>query len=1580
MSKQSQPVAAQAAHKPQQKPTPAPVTEMSNGVAVAEVEAGRQGLVGGLSLQGQAGQLGDPRLRTIQRQRIAGQIGRVQGNHHLQRMVISLKRQDEQGAQPRHRISPTLPVTSRIESKFGLSEANPSQELQTENADIKFQTEPKRAGSQIAPDSVTNSTKEIANERSDKSTIGSESATKLQNVDAALVEQDQAKDTVASGDKSEGARSGEENITPSETPDRADLSTPGGSDQNKKATAFSEPPKNESGGEKQSTGAKQPSVDEFSDIGARGTVGQGIVPGGTAAVAAVTISSENPGTILQQLQEVPPVSAFAAYEQAQAASATALMNQKQAVEKSLPQIPAPTGLPAKTPTAKQKTTAILPLDHGSPEIAGGKSGRNTKKYPTEVIEAPAPPPIRVTKLAGDTNAQNGDAKLSQSAQTALDRVRINTSQIKTSAGERPSVDMSGEADASQVDSFQSDSTAKVQIAKQNASNQIYQDFGENNILPEASTETLKANRAISSPNAPIDQGGKAPILPDEAINGLNLAFGPELHRRVGEQRAKYDSGKVKYDADSAKARTDAEQQIAGLDQDTRVKQLEEQNKAKAQVAQSRLEWQTEVNQVEQDYGGKAQRATVEQKAKIAAQKQEGEEKANKHLADAEQKAAQEKQKAEQEAVRKKNEAKKESGGFWGWVQSKASALIDGLKTAINTIYDGLRAAVKIIFSAAKALVSAAIELARTAIVGLIKGLGVLLKGLVTVALAAFPNIAKRINSKIDTAVNSAVNAVNTAANALKEAATSVLDFLANTLDSFLGLIQSLYNGILTVIGMIIRGELKELMERLGNLVKAAKEMPSRFEAAAYEELLGGDFDKPLSPMELAQAGKTPPQAQVGQAAQSSSNGKGVTDAGPLPAAPWSTANVGVDAVENDMVLSPELISHLHAHTGGNGVVEFGESGDKERSMDAVMSEVTGQKKSGEEEQQEYPPDGLTPRERAKIRWDLMKQGLADWWSKNKVTIIAVSIAAIVGVTAAIIATGGAIFGAIAPLLSALGPLFVGLTVATLGGHIRDYVAKAWDGDIPGGAKSLAKGLAAGAIELLSWLTFKAAGGVIKGAKAVTKGLVKGVSKLAKGIVSIIARGAKFVIEKGKVLFKGLAKSGIGKRVKSLRELGDQLLLHLRFKKFRIRIQGRRFLLEGFINPWITIANGQITEVPEGTTGSKFVSESELSALKKAGLHKPTSGSNVLESLEQYEDTLRQNPHLIAKLDEIQLLQRVDPEKAAVQLDELRKRLHRLSGADSPGWSTYEGTSSANVSEEIIERGGREFGEKGFIDRAHHDIGVANGKQRAISDGLQPVEWHNPRGHIGGYGQGFDDIMRDGSGDLVIVEFKGNTSKLAKGQLSKDWVLKRIEQIRPSNPALADELSSAFKRGKLTSRVYRTPIDTDGNPLPTILDRVKSYPPGSANQRLKSISEIDKGLADRGYRPKPGERSMTRDEWRRFDPERRYKSGTRTDRPLGRDKNISAQNLTEGRRTIKSSDIASERIKFLGEGYYKAGHGKWRSLDGTRQFRVTPSDYLGKHPIGAPPGRSVPHIHFEFLKPRGAENFTVLKNIHVPLIR
>lgn len=133
-------------------------------------------------------------------------------------------------------------------------------------------------------------------------------------------------------------------------------------------------------------------------------------------------------------------------------------------------------------------------------------------------------------------------------------------------------------------------------------------------------------------------------------------------------------------------------------------------------------------------------------------------------------------------------------------------------------------------------------------------------------------------------------------------------------------------------------------------------------------------------------------------------------------------------------------------------------------------------------------------------------------------------------------------------------------------------------------------------------------------------------------------------------------------------------------------------------------------------------------------------------------------------------------------------------------------------------------------RVVHDLGVDGGRLAAIGDGLHPNmpgtsrTWANPYEFDGPFGHGIDDIMFDGNGVPIILEFKGGRSALGPGQLSPRWVRTKIAELRRVRDPMADALETAFNNGTLTSRIYRTPVDDVGNALGTFLEETRHYPP------------------------------------------------------------------------------------------------------------------------------------------------------------
>ncbi|MCG8425667.1 MAG: DUF4157 domain-containing protein [Proteobacteria bacterium] len=583
---------------------------------------------------------------------------------------------------------------------------------------------------------------------------------------------------------------------------------------------------------------------------AGGVAGTGSAAGVAASQApTVSITAQNPGAIINSLARVPASQAIPALAQAEAASPAALESQRDVAQQSLPEIATPTGLPAKKGKTQADTTQVksAPAFQSAKEnIKPQQSGTTHNAADRALVdEAPAVSEPASTQLAGGDSGTDADGKpkqdpaLARSAQGALATVSMPAGQVSTKAKGTPSVDLSGEANPGQLDSALDASSQQTRQAAAEARQAIGQDFGENDIFPEPDDEVLTAGQELGTPQLP--QGGNAAPngLPAEAMASIDAEASPVLHERIGAEQQKYTQGKAQYDADSQAAHQKARQDISELEQSTAATQQDAQLSAQSDVSLARQDWQSEIEQVQTDFQTKAGAARSEHQQQIQTRQTEGNQRASQHIADAERKAEAETRKAKSEVESKKRDAKKESGGFWGWVKSKAKALVDGLKKAVNFIYDNLRKAVKALFEAAKKLALAAIELARKAIVGLIKAYGAILKTFVNIALAAFPKLRDKINKRIDQAVTKATQIVNKAADALKKGVTAIIDFLASTIDKVLGLIQDLYNGILTVIGMLISGELQELIERLATSSRppkrrlaSSKQPPTRNSLAA----------------------------------------------------------------------------------------------------------------------------------------------------------------------------------------------------------------------------------------------------------------------------------------------------------------------------------------------------------------------------------------------------------------------------------------------------------------------------------------------------------------------------------------------------------------------------------------------------------------------------------------------------------------------------------------------------------------------------------------------------------------------------
>jgi A nuclease family of the HNH/ENDO VII superfamily with conserved AHH len=183
-------------------------------------------------------------------------------------------------------------------------------------------------------------------------------------------------------------------------------------------------------------------------------------------------------------------------------------------------------------------------------------------------------------------------------------------------------------------------------------------------------------------------------------------------------------------------------------------------------------------------------------------------------------------------------------------------------------------------------------------------------------------------------------------------------------------------------------------------------------------------------------------------------------------------------------------------------------------------------------------------------------------------------------------------------------VMIGVALGRVAMFIGEYLTKGWDGDIIGAAKSLARGLAVGAIELIFALIFDL-GAIIKaarnglratlrGAAAATKQSLRTVAesgrrlgRAAVGAIRAPGQAARMVggavVRKGRLVFRGL-RGGFGRGARSLDELAQRLFERVRFRRFKIRLRRGRIQLLGYINPWVLLADGDLQQITGIETG------------------------------------------------------------------------------------------------------------------------------------------------------------------------------------------------------------------------------------------------------------------------------------------------------------------------------------------------------------------------------------------------------------
>ncbi len=562
-------------------------------------------------------------------------------------------------------------------------------------------------------------------------------------------------------------------------------------------------------------------------------------PGGSAAEAsglvpeakgkeppkhkAIAIKADSPDAILQQLGTMPPTDMVNAFTSAVSVSKGALDKQRQKTQAVLPSVPTPTGLPA-----------------------GKSAGQGLSAKVAAAIQARSQPKgmdrFQSQKQGGAVQTgQLRDFPTGSQAEEDPDQIM---EQARGYAANPPGISMTGEADPSQADGFQSEATRHVETAKQTELNQIKQDFGENQIQPKADPTVLRADKAIRAVTPPAFAMKREAALPPEVADRINPSLTSTLNSFMADRKGEYQKGKEPFEAGVESAKNDTSSQINTLKTEAAQNQRTEQEAAKSEVKGLRGQWQSEINQSTGEFDRESKAAAGEKKRDIDGIRRDKEGEVKATLSQAQKDASKEYTSTKKEADKKQKDAdggeKKDRNVFqkaWDWTKEKAQQALEGLKKAVNFLFTQLRKAVKSIFDKAKALAVGIIEKGRQLIVKAIQGLGTVLKGLVNKVFARFPGIAKKITGLIDKAVNKAVQAVNKVAAALKKGVTAALNFMAKSLDTLFAGVQALYNKVLNGISKFLNGDFKAIFGKLLEGAQIAAEIALAFATGGGSVLL-----------------------------------------------------------------------------------------------------------------------------------------------------------------------------------------------------------------------------------------------------------------------------------------------------------------------------------------------------------------------------------------------------------------------------------------------------------------------------------------------------------------------------------------------------------------------------------------------------------------------------------------------------------------------------------------------------------------------------------------------------------------------
>ena len=617
--------------------------------------------------------------------------------------------------------------------------------------------------------------------------------------------------------------------------------------------------------------------------------------------AAGSLDTASAEALLASLAHVP-ASALGQMLRAAKALAPGIQGaEKAAAQAAIAAIDQPTGLPA---VAAPKAVPDSQLKTDQPKEPPVAAGRATT--PQEPRGPEMNGPLLASQAPAPTTEPPSDQESSGSwwswltgfMQKFFGSLRTTDPNVSTSAGARERVDLSGDANPNQNTARQQASEDEVAGHRTTADAATTGDFGEKDVRPTIPVGKLRPSYKPSAPPALVPSAALGDFeLSGKQRGAFDRATAPWVDDQVQAQLGTYRQDRTAYEAATAEAQQAGKRQIDEETDRTRAEQEKLRTQVRADVDGERQRWREENRKIQEEVGSKASARRQEIDRQIQDKVATSHRDVDAKLDEAETQAQTAKTKAETDAAEKKRAEESKPRSWWDRVKGAVSSVFDAIRSAVNAIFDKLRQVVNGIIEIARKAVHALIEAARAAIVGLIQAFGEFVKGLVSIALAAFPEAAAKARSWIDGKVKDATDAVNRAADTLHRAADAALDFVAKAIDTALGILQASFNKALDVLEKLTLLPF-QAAEALAKLVAWIRKNGAFLQAATNLE---GLADKVIEGLKTAIAGmvaEVPAKAYgklkefAGQLGDVDVAEPAAATAGPAAAPAASTGSVG----------------------------------------------------------------------------------------------------------------------------------------------------------------------------------------------------------------------------------------------------------------------------------------------------------------------------------------------------------------------------------------------------------------------------------------------------------------------------------------------------------------------------------------------------------------------------------------------------------------------------------------------------------------------------------------------------------------